>query len=380
MSKYLNNQGFFISCRLTKNKKMNKNYYAILMAGGVGSRFWPVSTKENPKQFHDMLGTGDTLIQKTFYRLIKLIPHENVFILTNERYKDLVHEQLPILEDRQVVLEPDMRNTAPCILYASMKIQKENPDAVMVVAPSDHWIEDEVQFNQNLKQAFDYCTQNEALVTLGIPPTFPNTGYGYIEYDKQSRQSIKSVKNFVEKPDYNTAKSYLEKGNYLWNAGIFIWTSRNIIEAFKKYQEEMYNLFVEGIKVFNTEFEDDFVRDNYGKAENISIDYAIMEKSNTVFVLPAEFDWNDLGTWGSLYNKLEKDENSNALVNSRVLAEDSSGNMISSKKNKIVVLDGIKDYIIVDEDEVLLIFPKEKEQDIKKVLQSVKDKFGENYI
>ena len=350
------------------------------MAGGVGSRFWPVSTKSNPKQFHDMLGTGDTLIQKTFYRLIKLIPHENVFILTNERYKDLVHEQLPILEDRQVVLEPDMRNTAPCILYASMKIQKENPDAVMVVAPSDHWIEDEVQFNQNLKQAFDYCTQNEALVTLGIPPTFPNTGYGYIEYDKQSRQSIKSVKNFVEKPDYNTAKSYLEKGNYLWNAGIFIWTSRNIIEAFKKYQEEMYNLFVEGIKVFNTEFEDDFVRDNYGKAENISIDYAIMEKSNTVFVLPAEFDWNDLGTWGSLYNKLEKDENSNALVNSRVLAEDSSGNMISSKKNKIVVLDGIKDYIIVDEDEVLLIFPKEKEQDIKTILQKVKDKFGEKYI
>jgi len=349
------------------------------MAGGVGSRFWPMSTQDNPKQFHDILGTGDTLIQKTFYRLIKLIPKENVFVLTNERYKDLVQNQLPVLEDRQVVLEPDMRNTAPCILYASLKIQKENPDAVMIVAPSDHWIEDEVKFNQNVKQAFDYCTQNEALITLGIPPTFPNTGYGYIEYDKKSRQNIKMVKKFVEKPDYNSAKSYIEQGNYLWNAGIFIWTARNIVESFKKYQTKMYELFVEGIKVINTEFEDDFVRDNYGKAENISIDYAIMEKSNTVYVLPAEFDWNDLGTWGSLYDKLDKDESNNAVVNARTFAEDSSGNMIRTNNDKIVVVDGLNDYIIVDKDEVLLIFPKEKEQDIKTVLQNVKDKFGEKY-
>jgi len=272
-----------------------------------------------------------------------------------------------------------MRNTAPCILYASLKIQKENPDAVMIVAPSDHWIEDEVKFNQNVKQAFDYCTQNEALITLGIPPTFPNTGYGYIEYDKKSRQNIKMVKKFVEKPDYNSAKSYIEQGNYLWNAGIFIWTARNIVESFKKYQTKMYELFVEGIKVINTEFEDDFVKDNYGKAENISIDYAIMEKSNTVYVLPAEFDWNDLGTWGSLYDKLDKDESNNAVVNARTFAEDSSGNMIRTNNDKIVVVDGLNDYIIVDKDEVLLIFPKEKEQDIKTVLQNVKDKFGEKY-
>ncbi len=348
------------------------------MAGGVGSRFWPMSTEDNPKQFHDVLGTGDTLIQKTFYRLIKLIPKENVFILTNERYKDLIHEQLPILENRQVVLEPDMRNTAPCILYASMKIQKENPDAVMIVAPSDHWIEDEVKFNQNVKQAFDFCTKNEALLTFGVQPTFPNTGYGYINYDKQSRQSIKLVKRFVEKPDYKTAKTYLEQGNYLWNAGIFIWTARNIVESFKKHQEDMYNLFVEGIKAINTEFEDDFVRDNYGKAENISIDYAIMEKSNNVYVLPVEFDWNDLGTWGSLYDKLDKDKDNNVVVNARTLTEDASGNMIRTESDKIVVIDGLNDYLIIDKDEVLLIFPKQKEQDIKTILRKVKDKFGEN--
>jgi mannose-1-phosphate guanylyltransferase len=359
---------------------MNKNYYAILMAGGVGSRFWPLSTENNPKQFHDMLGTGDTLLQKTFYRLIKLIPHENVFILTNERYKDLVHDQLPVLTDRQVVLEPEMRNTAPCILYASLKIQKENQDAVMIVAPSDHWIEDEDKFNQNVKQAFEYSAKNDALLTLGIKPTFPNTGYGYIEYDSASKQSIKPVNQFREKPDYEKAKEFLAQGNFLWNAGIFIWSARSVVEAFKMCEPELYELFNQGIDVYNTEFEDDFIRNNYGKAENISVDYAIMEKSKNVFVLPAEFDWNDLGTWGSLYDKLEKDENKNALVNAKILAEDASGNMIRTKKDKIVVVEGLNDYIIVDKEDVLLIFPKEKEQDIKNVLQNVKAKFGESYI
>ena len=359
---------------------MNKNYYAILMAGGVGSRFWPVSTQDNPKQFHDMLGTGDTLIQKTFYRLIKLIPRENVLILTNERYKDLVHEQLPVLTDKQVILEPEMRNTAPCILYASLKIQKENPDAVMVVAPSDHWIEDEEKFNENVKQAFDYCSKNDALLTLGIQPTFPNTGYGYIEYDKTTNQSIKQVSQFREKPDYKTAKEFLAQGNFLWNAGIFMWSVKSAVKAFKSCQPKLYNLFEEGIDVYNTDFEDDFIRDNYGIAENISVDYAIMEKSKNVFVIPAEFDWNDLGTWGSLYDKLDKDEHKNAVVGARALTEDSSGNMIKANNGKIVVIDGLNDYIIVDKEEVLLIFPKEKEQDIKKVLQQVKDKFGEKYI
>ena len=357
----------------------NKNYYAILMAGGVGSRFWPVSTQEFPKQFHDMLGTGDTLIQKTFNRLSQLIPEENIFILTNERYNDLVFEQLPSVTKRQVVLEPAMRNTAPCILYASLKIKKENEDAIMIVAPSDHWIEDEQAFSNNVQTAFEYCASNDALMTLGITPTIPNTGYGYIEYDKTSTTEIKPVNQFREKPDYETAKSFIDQGNFLWNAGIFMWSAKSVIAAFKNNQPELFDLFENGYAAYNTEFEDDFIRDNYAKAENISVDYALMEKSENVYVIPATFDWNDLGTWGSLYDKLDKDENNNAIVNSKVLLEDASGNMIRSKANKIVVVDGLKDYIIVDKDEVLLIFPKAKEQDIKKVLQNVKANFGEEY-
>ena len=363
---------------LKEIKMKNKNYYAILMAGGVGSRFWPVSTEAFPKQFHDMLGTGDTLIQKTFNRLAHLIPKENIFILTNERYNDLVFEQLPEVTKRQVVLEPAMRNTAPCILYASLKIQKENPDAIMIVAPSDHWIEDENAFSKNVQQAFDFCAQHDALMTLGITPTFPNTGYGYIEFDNTSVEAIKSVNQFREKPNYETAKAFIEQGNFLWNAGIFMWHVKSVVQAFKNNQPDLYTLFETGIDSYNTDFEDDFIRDNYGKAENISVDYAIMEKSNNVFVIAAEFDWNDLGTWGSLYDKLDKDHSGNAVVNSRTLTEDASGNMIRTKNDKVVVVDGLQDYIIVDKDEVLLIYPKSKEQDIKKVLQKIKTTYGDH--
>jgi len=358
---------------------MNKNYYAILMAGGVGSRFWPVSTQDFPKQFHDMLGTGDTLIQKTFHRLANLIPKENIFILTNERYNDLVLEQLPEVEQRQVVLEPAMRNTAPCILYASLKIQKENPDAVMIVAPSDHWIEDEKTFSKNVQQAFDFCTENDALMTLGIQPTFPNTGFGYIEYDKTSVEAIKSVNQFREKPNYETAKRFISQGNFLWNAGIFMWSVKSVIKAFKKNQPDLFKLFESGIGAYNTSNEKQFITENYVNAEDVSVDYAIMETSTNVYVIAAEFDWNDLGTWGSLYDKLDKDESNNAVVNAKTLSEDASGNMIKTKADKIVVIDGLSDYIIVDKEDVLLIFPKSKEQDIKKTLQKVKDKFGKQY-
>jgi len=356
---------------------MNKNYYAILMAGGVGSRFWPVSTSDFPKQFHDMLGTGDTLIQKTFQRLSRLIPKENIYILTNERYNDLVLEQLPEVTQKQVVLEPAMRNTAPCILYASLKIQKENPDALMIVAPSDHWIEDEQTFSKNVKEAFDYCEENDALMTLGIQPTFPNTGFGYIESDKNSTEAIKSVTQFREKPDYETAKAFIEQGNFLWNAGIFMWSAKSVINAFKNNQPTLYSLFESGISVYNTEAEEAFIKENYAKAENVSVDYAIMEKSKNVFVIGAEFDWNDLGTWGSLYDKLDKNENKNAILNAKSLLENAGGNMVRTKPGKKVIIDGLDDYIIVDNDDALLIYPKSKEQDIKQVLKRLNDKYSD---
>jgi mannose-1-phosphate guanylyltransferase len=357
----------------------NRNHYAILMAGGVGSRFWPVSTQEFPKQFHDMLGTGKTLIQQTFDRLSKLIPDENIFILTNERYNDLVLEQLPRATQRQVVLEPAMRNTAPCILYAALKIKKENENALMIVAPSDHWIEDEAAFIENVSTALNFCRRNDALLTLGIKPSFPNTGYGYIEYDKLSENRIKPVSQFREKPNYETARAFIAQGNFLWNAGIFMWSAQSIISAFEKLQPELYALFQSGLEVYNTEDEQQFIADNYQLAENISVDYAIMEPSNNVFVMAASFDWNDLGTWGSLYDKLDKDEAENAVVNSKVYLKDASHNMIRSDHDKLVVIEGLKDYIIVDKQEVLMIMPKSKEQEIKQILAGVKEEFGTAY-
>ena len=351
---------------------MNKNYYAILMAGGVGSRFWPVSTTEFPKQFHDMLGSGHTLIQKTFSRLSQLIPVENILILTNEKYNHIVLEQLPMVKPEQVLLEPAMRNTAPCILYASLKIKKQNPDAVMVVAPSDHWIEDEAVFVQNLQQCFDFCSAEKALMTLGIQPTFPNTGFGYIEFDKTDANPIKRVNQFREKPNYETAKSFIESGNFLWNGGIFIWSVQAIAEAFEEFQPQMNALFLEGWSDYNTENEKEFIAQKYALAENVSIDYAVMEKAKNVYVLPATFDWNDLGTWGSLHEKLDKDDHNNAVVNASVLLKNSSNNIISTAKDKLVIIDGLEDFIIVDKDNVLLIYPKSKEQEIKGIASQLK--------
>ncbi len=358
---------------------MNTNYFAIIMAGGVGSRFWPVSTRAFPKQFHDMLGTGKSLMQTTFSRLEQFIPGNQIYILTNAEYDRLVQEQLPSIGANQVVLEPAMRNTAPCILYAALKINKINPDAVMIVAPSDHWIEDEEGFQRNVEESFKFAAEQDALVTLGIQPTFPNTGYGYIEYDKGKVSRIKPVSRFMEKPDYETARRFLEQGNYLWNAGIFVWSVKSVLDAFRNFQPEMFSLFEKGIPAYNTPNEDTFIAEYYPKAENVSVDYAIMEHSEKVYVLPAEFDWNDLGTWGSLYDKLDKDNSSNAVVNTRTMLKNASGNMIRTADNKIVVIEDLHDFIVVDHDEVLLVVPKAKEQDIKQILINVKDRFGESY-
>ncbi|GEQ85573.1 mannose-1-phosphate guanylyltransferase [Patiriisocius marinistellae] len=356
-----------------------KDYYAVIMAGGIGSRFWPVSTSSFPKQFHDMLGTGKSLLQQTFSRLNKLIPSENILILTNERYLELTLSQLPEISEKQVVLEPAMRNTAPCILLSALKIKKENPNAVMLVAPSDHWIEDEDAFANDVQKCFDAAQHDNILMTLGINPTFPNTGYGYIEADKNSTSEISRVAQFREKPDYETAKKFLNEGNFLWNAGIFIWSVATISEAFEKNEPVMHALFSEGIPVYNTTEEKDFIATNYELSENISIDYAIMEKANNVFTKKATFDWNDLGTWGALHDKMTTNEGDNAVVRGIPMLTDAKGNMIYSETEKLIVVDGIDDYIIVDKAETLLIFPKKKEQDIKKLLVEVENTHGKKY-
>ena len=358
---------------------MKNDLYAVIMAGGIGSRFWPVSTRSFPKQFHDMLGTGQSLLQKTHSRLAKGIPAENIWVLTNEDYKDLVLQQIVGMSSKQVVLEPDMRNTAPCILLSALKISKINPNALMLVAPSDHWIEDEEAFIKDVMICFDACSKEDILLTLGIQPAFPNTGYGYIESDEKVTSEIKNVLQFREKPDYETAKEFLAAGNFYWNAGIFIWSVKSIIKAFQLHLPEMYELFHAGESALNTSEEKRFVDKEYGKSENISIDYGILERAANVRVKQASFDWNDLGTWGALHDKLEKDPNENAVVRAITHLKDAEGNMVFSAKEKLVVIDGLKDYIVVDKENVLLIYPKEKEQKIKTLLTEISHTFGENY-
>lgn len=357
---------------------MNTDYYAVIMAGGVGSRFWPLSKKALPKQFLDLLGTGQTLIQKTYDRLAKIIPEKNIFILTNALYENLVKENLPQITDRQIVLEPEMRNTAPCILLSALKIQKENPNAMMIVAPSDHWIENENDFAEDVKTAFEVSKKDDTIMTLGIQPNFPHTGYGYIKYDKAAVSKVKKVEKFTEKPDYETAKKFLAAGNYLWNAGIFISSTACLSKAFKKYLPEMFTTLNQGFSCLNTTKEEKFLEENYPKVENISIDYGIMEKATNVEVLPVYFDWNDLGSWGSLYDKLEKDEEKNVIVNTKVLLENSQENIIRASKDKIVVVKDLSNFVIVEEEKILMIYPKSAEQEIKETRQKVQEKFGKD--
>jgi len=354
------------------------NYYAVIMAGGVGSRFWPVSTQEFPKQFHDMLGKGQSLIQRTFDRINDIVPSNNILIATNERYEALVLKQLPKTTKNQLLLEPAMRNTAPCILYAALKVYDQNPDAVMLVAPSDHWIDNEEEFSRNIETSFKACAEQDILMTLGIQPSSPNTGYGYIQFEK-SNDEIKKVKNFTEKPNLETAEKFLESGDYLWNAGIFVWSAKSIINAFEASLPEMSALF-NVIETYNTDEETSFIQSHYKQAENISIDFGIMEKASNVHVLPVDFGWNDLGTWGSLYNKLEKDENQNATVGSETIFRDANGNMIRTQSGKRVVIQGLQDYIVVEKDDVLLICPKKDEQDIKQIVSDVKNTFGDEFV
>ncbi|MFV0249146.1 MAG: mannose-1-phosphate guanylyltransferase [Tenacibaculum sp.] len=352
---------------------MNSDYFAVIMAGGVGSRFWPVSTQQYPKQFHDMLGTGKSLLQTTFNRISQIIPQKNILIATHKDYKSLVLKQLPKVDKNQILLEPTMKNTAPCILYASLKIQQKNPNALMLVAPSDHLIENKKTFTNNVKFAFDSCREKDYLITLGIKPDTPNTGYGYIQF-KSENSSLKKVESFKEKPNLEKAQKLLAQGTSLWNAGIFIWSVKSILKAFAQFLPAMYaNLYVKNI--YNTNLEKSFIDKNYSLCQNISIDYGVMEQAKNVYVLPVDFGWSDLGTWESLYNKLSKDTTGNAVMGAKTVFIDSKNNILRSSSGKKVIVQGLSDFIIVENDDILLICPKKDGQHIKQIAQKAKQAF-----
>ena len=354
---------------------MNKNNYAVIMAGGIGSRFWPMSKPTFPKQFLDILGTGETLIQQTFNRLKKVCPSENILIVTNTDYKDLCVEQLPEITESNILCEPAMRNTAPCVAYAAFKIQNMNKDANMIIAASDHVILKEDKFVKVAKDCLAVVAKSDVLLTLGITPTRPDTGYGYIQFtsDKiEEHEKIRKVKTFTEKPDQELALNFLDSGDFLWNSGMFIWSAKSITLAYRKQLRDMYDIFEEGKQFYNTSEEAEFIERIFPGCKNISIDYGIMEKSDNVYVYPANFGWSDLGTWGSLYTHLDLDADSNAIQGNKVLLYDSSDNIVKVPDEKLVVMQGMNGYIVVENEGVLLICKKEDEQKIKQFVVDVK--------
>jgi len=361
---------------------MNKDYYAIIMAGGIGSRFWPISRTSYPKQFIDILGTGKTLIQNTYERFLKVCPKENIYIVTNDNYLDLVRTQLPDMADQQILTEPVMRNTAPCIAYGCFKIESINPNASIVVAPSDHLILDEGAFITAIEKSLKIASKNQCLITLGIKPSRPDTGYGYIQYtDQILDEDFHKVKTFTEKPTLDIAKTFIQSGDFLWNAGIFIWSADAILKAFSRYLPEMNEIFAEARPVYNSDNEKAHIHKTYLQCTNISIDYGVMEKADNVYVLPSEFGWSDLGTWASIYQLAEKDYVGNVVIPSeKVIMYDSSNCMVNVPGEKLVVLQGLHDYIVVESNNTLLICPRDQEQNVKQVVADVKAKFGTKYI
>ena len=353
---------------------MNNNNYAVIMAGGIGSRFWPMSKIDFPKQFLDILGTGETLIQQTFSRLVKVCPIENIIIVTNKNYKDLCLQQLPDIIEKNILCEPAMRNTAPCVAYAAFKIQSNNPDANMIIAASDHIITKEDEFVRVMNDCLQITSENDVLLTIGITPSCPDTGYGYIQFINDSlikNKKVKKVKTFTEKPNQELALSFLDSGDFLWNSGMFVWSAKSITLAYRKHLHDMYDIFEEGKAYYNTDKEEEYIDRLFPACKNISIDYGIMEKSDKVHVYPASFGWSDLGTWGSLYSHLDLDRKDNAVQGNKVMLYDSSNNIVNVPNNKLVVLQGLEGYIVVEGDGNLLICKKEDEQQIKQFVADV---------
>lgn len=362
---------------------MNNNY-CIIMAGGVGSRFWPLSRIARPKQFLDILGIGRTFLQQTFDRFSKIIPVENILVVTNTKYKELVLAQLPELNEQQILLEPLRRNTAPCIAYAAYKIKTKNPDANLIVAPSDHLILKEEEFIQQIRNGLEFAQNNNALLTLGIKPSRPETGYGYIQVKKKVKfnqlTNLFKVKTFTEKPNIQMAEVFVESGEFFWNSGIFIWSLSSIIEAFEIHLENISSLFFKGMKLYNTNNEINFINKIYSECPAISIDYGIMEKAKNVFVLTADFGWSDLGTWGSLYENKVKDEEGNLIEGDNILTYDTKNCIIDISDEKVAVLQGLDGFIVAESNDTLMICRREDEDQIKRFVTDVRIRKGDSLV
>lgn len=361
---------------------MNKNHYVAIIAGGIGSRFWPKSRVGYPKQFLDILNTGKTLIQQTFERFERFVPQENIFVVTSSEYSGIVKQQLPQMPEENIVSEPSRKNTAPCIAYISFKISNKDPEATLIIAPADHLILDSEGFEQTCQKAIEFVDKNDALVTLGIKPTYPNTGYGYIQYETDSveKDNIFKVRTFTEKPNLELAKTFLASGDFLWNAGIFIWKAEVIIKRFEMHEPELHDIFASERHKLNTVEEKAAIEKMYPQCSSISIDYAVMEKADNVYVIPSSFGWSDLGTWTSAYDNLEKDYLGNAVAGDKVMVIDSTQCMISASHDKLLVLQGLHDFIVVDTEDALLICKKDKEQEIKEYVAEVKKNIGDKYL
>ena len=359
----------------------NSNFYVAIMAGGIGSRFWPQSRINRPKQFLDVLGTGKTLIQTTYERFAKIVPEDHIYIVTGEIYVEEMKKQLPTLQDFQIVAEPARRNTGPCVAYIAYKLAAINPDATFIVAPSDHLILEPDAFTEQIHKALDFAANQDALVTLGIKPHRPDTGYGYIQYDEDKpSEELYKVKTFTEKPNLELAKVFIESGDFLWNSGIFIWHVQRIISAFRTHSAAISELFEEGEKIFNTEEEQAFVEKAYSLCRNISIDYAIMEHAENVYVLPSSFGWNDLGTWTSLWENHGKDYFDNAVEGENVMLYDTQKSVIMAPKDKMVIVQGLEGYCVVDTEDVLMICRLEDEQKVKQMNADVKKAKGMKFM
>lgn len=344
---------------------MTKPPFVLIMAGGVGSRFWPASREHLPKQFLDITGTGKTLIQATYDRFTQFVPADNIFIITHDFYREQTINAIPGVNTRNVICEPTRNNTAASVALASMKLSKYDPEAVCIVAPADHIIQKDDEFKRVIMLAIDHAAQNHSMITLGIQPTRPDTGYGYIEFDKGDTAPIRKVKSFREKPDLESARNYLLAQNFAWNSGLFIWRLDDIIAAFREHSPQIYHVLSQGEHLYNSDRETEFIKNEYPLTEKISVDYAILEKASNVYTIPCDIGWSDLGTWNSLFEISKKDENENAVLSTPAYLEDTHQSLIISNPEKLLVIKGLDDFIVVDTDDCLLIYPKAEEQNIK---------------